>query len=361
MEPSHLRSDHARMKRTRPLVTLTLTSSFLLLSTAAMAQVHPAFVGCESPDNVVLASTTGQPDGNVQIWTDGTQLSLVMQGAPSRFFDGRVSVHISTNGQVPVDPLLYSNQYSAGNDFIRTPIGQNPPYPPAVENRMELLLPLPQGPFTVSIVAEVVRMSFFGAVTAHDDLEIYAVPYRNPCCAMEAGKFRTQSQGGWGTTASGNNPGAYRDAHFPAAFPAGITVGCTGGNTVYLSTSQAVAEVLPAGGPHLVLDNSATNPARRAIKNKLLGQTVALAVSLGFDALDQGYDSSPFPLGGLVLTTGTYAGLTVADVFALANAHLGGCEVAIAATELNSVVDMINNAFEDGTEIAGPELTCPAN
>ncbi len=35
-----------------------------------------------------------------------------------------------------------------------------------------------------------------------------------------SGQYRTQTQGGWGAHAAGDNPGSYRDAHFNEAFAA---------------------------------------------------------------------------------------------------------------------------------------------
>jgi hypothetical protein len=40
-----------------------------------------------------------------------------------------------------------------------------------------------------------------------------------------AGAFRTQTQGGWGSDAAGDNPGAYCDAYFGEAFPEGLVIG----------------------------------------------------------------------------------------------------------------------------------------
>src|SRR6056297_1672226 len=81
--------------------------------------------------------------------------------------------------------------------------------------------------------------------------------------------FRTQTQGGWGTSASGNNPGAYRDIHFDQAFPDGITLGCH--YTLHLTSSEAVEALLPAGGTAAALNESLTDPQNA---NVLAGQVL---------------------------------------------------------------------------------------
>ena len=64
----------------------------------------------------------------------------------------------------------------------------------------------------------------------------------NPDCIVRIGDFRSQTQGGWGSTCSGNNPGCYRDTHFDTAFPDGVTIGCDGGESLTFTSSAAVRD-----------------------------------------------------------------------------------------------------------------------
>ncbi|NNC83599.1 MAG: hypothetical protein HKN79_08475, partial [Flavobacteriales bacterium] len=104
----------------------------------------------------------------------------------------------------------------------------------------------------------------------------------------ECGTHRTQTQGGWGTSASGNNPGAYRDANFNLAFPDGIILGCE--QTVAFTSSSAVEEFLPSGGSPAALSASYVDPSD--LNNVLIGQTLALTLSVGFDLYDPSFSNS---------------------------------------------------------------------
>jgi hypothetical protein len=83
-----------------------------------------------------------------------------------------------------------------------------------------------------------------------------------------SGQYRTQSQGGWGADAGGNNPGAYRDAYFDAAFPTGLVIGGdaagVAGPSVLLTSSEAVRMFLPQGDAPGALSADATDPISTA-------------------------------------------------------------------------------------------------
>ncbi len=160
--------------------------------------------------------------------------------------------------------------------------------------------------------------------------------------------FRTQTQGGWGSTCAGDNPGCYRDANFAAAFPEGLTVGCEV-LVATLATSAAVEQALPTGGqPRAMLASEAGLYTGSADDPKvgtvLFGQVVALGLSLGFDA------NEPVALAELVVVDpdSPCVGLSVAEVFAQANAALGGCPADLSAAALNDCAAAINEAFVDG-------------
>jgi len=176
------------------------------------------------------------------------------------------------------------------------------------------------------------------------------------CEAPAPGAYRTQTQGGWGTKAAGNNPGSYRDAHFDDAFEDGLVVGCEQ-HSLEFTSSTAVQQWLPQGGKPAPLTESAEDPDKKT-GNVLAGQVVALGLSLGFDAADGDFGSAASELGGLALVDGPYAGWTVNEVYAHANDVVGGCAATDEASDVNDAVASINENFVDGSDDTGA-LECP--
>ncbi|MEY3398429.1 MAG: hypothetical protein RL220_1023 [Bacteroidota bacterium] len=157
---------------------------------------------------------------------------------------------------------------------------------------------------------------------------------------------RTQTPGGWGAPAKGNNPGAYRDANFAEAFPNGIVLGC-GNNTVTFTTAYAVEVFLPCGGPSNTISGSYMNPS--CFSNNLVNHLLAATLSVGFDANDPDFGQSSTSLGDMTINNGTFNGWTVSEVLALANQVLGGCSTQYTANQMKNVLAMINENFVDGT------------
>lgn len=159
--------------------------------------------------------------------------------------------------------------------------------------------------------------------------------------------YRTQTQGGWGSKAAGNNPGAYRDANFDAAFPNGLTVG--GYYTLHLSSSMAVQNFLPTGGKPAALTKDWNDPSGKKLKNTFAGQIVALTLSTEFDMYDPDFASAETHLANLVIVDGLgFDGMTVKDVLEEANKALGGESTDHSISQLNDILDLINNSFVDG-------------
>jgi SprB repeat len=173
-------------------------------------------------------------------------------------------------------------------------------------------------------------------------------------CSVDPGDFRTQTQGGWGSTCNGGNPGCYRDANFAAAFPNGLTIGCN--NTLTLTTSAAVENYLPCGGPASVLSGTFTDP--NCLNNVLSAQLIAATLSVTFDAYDANFGASTTALGSLVVASGPMAGLTVNQVLLEANLAIGGCGSTYSLNALNQTLTSINENFVDGT-MAETALECP--
>lgn len=166
--------------------------------------------------------------------------------------------------------------------------------------------------------------------------------------------YRTQTQGGWGTSCSGGNPGCFRDAHFDEAFPEGLYVGC-GVLTANLTNSLAVEQALPSGGKPRALEpveavayDGVGDPQ---VKTVLFGQVVALSLSVGFDQLAD-YDDvdQPLALGALEIAdpASLCFGMLVSEVLTHANYALGGCPSQLSVAAANECVTAINESYVDG-------------
>jgi len=176
-------------------------------------------------------------------------------------------------------------------------------------------------------------------------------------CVIEEGDFRTQTQGGWGAVPNGNNPGTYLHNNFDGAYPNGITIGCTGGNTITLTSAQAITDFLPQGGTPAVLTMSYMNPTQSDI-TVLAGNLLAVELALGFDVYDPNFGASAGYLGDLVINQGDFQGWTVSELVALANDALGGCNSNYSLSAINDALSSISNNFVDGTGNQG-FLDCP--
>jgi hypothetical protein len=132
-------------------------------------------------------------------------------------------------------------------------------------------------------------------------------------------------------------------ANFAKVYPNGVTIG--GGFTLTFTKASAVAAFLPQGGTPGALTKSAIDPTSSSA-NVFGGQVLALELSVDFSG--KGITASG--LGGLHLTSGPLAGQTVAQVLAEANQAIGGGALpsGMSISNLNDVVDKINNAFDNG-------------
>ena len=178
-----------------------------------------------------------------------------------------------------------------------------------------------------------------------------AVPFEVGMC----GQFRTQTPGGWGSSASGDNPGTYRDAHFDAAFPNGLTIGCA--NTLTLTSSAAVEAFLPAGGtPAALPPGDMVDPA--GYTNALAQHLVALKLTLGFDAYDPDFAGAYASMTELVLGAGELAGTTLQELIDQADAVIGGCSTELTPSQITGALTIVNENYVDGTNDQG-QVDCP--
>jgi len=170
--------------------------------------------------------------------------------------------------------------------------------------------------------------------------------------------FRTYTQGGWGSTPNGNNPGAFLQNNFATAFPNGLTIGCN--NTLKLTSATAVRNFLPNGTtPYALPAGNLVNPTKTNYSNVLAGQMVALALNMGFDVAFPNFASSTANLKDLEISSGPFAGKTVQQLFDAANAKIGGCtSMNNSFSEFNAAIDKINNSYDNGV-IKSSFLVCP--
>jgi hypothetical protein len=159
-----------------------------------------------------------------------------------------------------------------------------------------------------------------------------------------SGMYRTQTQDQWGGAASPGNAPAYLSAHFASVFPGGITIG-VGPSSATFGNADDVLAFLPQFGPSLPISVT-------PFGNGLAGETLALALTLGFDGADPGFSSGSVPLSELRIAdpADPCFGRSVREVLDLANMALAGMQgpFGINADLLQVTVQRINTNFDDG-------------
>jgi hypothetical protein len=189
----------------------------------------------------------------------------------------------------------------------------------------------------------------------------------------QPGDFCSQTQGGWGSEARGNNTGTLRDTYFDTVFPTGLVVGDPDGPdgdgfySILLTSSAAVADYLPAGGTAAALTADQTDPETTS-SGVFGGQLVAATLNVGFDdnglgkcTLDNSCDfsSAPGTLRTLVYQDdcGVDDGLVGEDVdqviawsnCAISGETLANCGVPAGVTisDLSDALSLLNEEFVD--------------
>ena len=193
----------------------------------------------------------------------------------------------------------------------------------------------------------------------------------------------SQTQGGWGQDSCnpantecpddlgdgvGGNVACFRDCIFDTLFPDGLIVGDPdddpsdgvdgdGSFAILLTSSAAVAEYLPAGGPPAALTADQTDPETTS-SGVFGGQLVAATLNVAVDDAGLRRDGArpPFPagtLGVLVYVAGCVdadlVGLSVNQVIALSNIAIsgGGTPAGVTISDLNEALSVLNENFVD--------------
>lgn len=173
-------------------------------------------------------------------------------------------------------------------------------------------------------------------------------------CYTECNPLKTFTQGGWGATPAGGNPGVYLHSNFDAAFPRGITLGCT--NTISFTSAQAITDWLPSGSTSATIPSgSIVNPT--SYSNILVAQLLAATLNSGFDAYDATFATGENHLGSMYYNNSPFTGMTVNQILDEANNAIGGCSSLFSLTDLNSALTNINENYDNGTADNG-YLSC---
>jgi len=167
------------------------------------------------------------------------------------------------------------------------------------------------------------------------------------CRTIQAGDFLTYTQGGWGTTPSGNNPGKVLVNNFAEVYPSGKVI--IGGNyKLTFSGASSITNFLPQSATAGVLVANATN-ATSSAAGVFAGQVLSLQLSVDFSNVGITQNG----LGDRILVSGALAGQTISQVLTLANTVLGGNTAALPSgltvSGLNDIVNALNNNFDNGT------------
>lgn len=173
-------------------------------------------------------------------------------------------------------------------------------------------------------------------------------------CTASCAPLKTFTQGGWGATPSGGNPGAYLCSHFAAAFPSGLTIGST--RTLHLSTASDITSFLPSGGTPAVLSTNYTDPGC-TYNNTFAGQLVAATLNVGFDSYYSSFATPSNNLAGMYLNFSPFVGVSVSTLLTEANNLIGGSTSSYTVAQLNTALTYLNENYDNGTVDNG-NLVC---
>ncbi len=153
-------------------------------------------------------------------------------------------------------------------------------------------------------------------------------------------KVCTATQGGWGQGANGRNIGWMRNTFWSTVYPSGfVTVGT--GNHMTFTSAAAIENYLPAGSTPGVLPQNYTNPLTTPA-GVFGGQVTALRLNVDFS--NAGVNGWKPNLATTTIASGPLAGMTVAQVLAIAESVLGGgaLPAGMSLGDLNELVSDIN-------------------
>ncbi len=161
----------------------------------------------------------------------------------------------------------------------------------------------------------------------------------------------TFTQGGWGATPNGNNPGAYLHANFASAFPNGIEIGA-GSNKATFTTAAAITAFLPAGGTASSFTGTYVNPANTNF-SVLAGQLLAASLNVGFDSYSASFGAGSNTLANMYCNFANFYGVKVSDLLSEANLRISGTITTHSLTQLNDALTKLNENYDNGNRDHG--------
>jgi hypothetical protein len=368
-------------------LTLMVAASLMLfgMSVPAMGQT---ITYCGTPSSVTLFAGQTIDAGNVTISNDESNLYVTFT-AENGWLLSETHLHVATSlPEIPQtkkgNPQIGKFKYSANH---YDPVGSFTYTISLLDYEWEA-----DGSTELAIAAHavVVQLDSGGNIVANEtgwgdgpgfpgkSWAMY-IEYTLQACGPQPPEeplWRTQTQGGWGTKAKGQNPGTYRDANFDADFSTGLVVGEElNGEYAKFESSGAIQCFLPQGGTANMFTLNYTNPAgipdiegacparnsdqatsSDTSAGVLAGQAVALTLNIVFDRPGNGGDS-PIPLADLIMVGTPCHGMTAQQVLDEANAVLAGGGW-MTPSDINECASKINENFVDGITDEG-HLTTP--
>ena len=199
-----------------------------------------------------------------------------------------------------------------------------------------------------------------GAVDRSVDFGFYQVP-------VVSSAYTTFTQGAWGAKPKAGNAAQVLVDYFDLLYPTGEAIvgipNTTGRHSITVTGAAAVQTFLPQGGLPYKLDRSYVDPAHISFPKHIgkfkghfmIGQLAGNVLALKFNIDMSNAGLTRVGLANLKVKSGTYAGKTVAQIYALANGALAGDPQSSLLNYLllNDVVDTINKNFNAGTTNKG--------
>ena len=152
----------------------------------------------------------------------------------------------------------------------------------------------------------------------------------------------------------GGNVGCIRDNGFAAAFPNGLLIGdqsglngATGGFAALWTTSTAIRNYLPGGGPPSVLTADLTNP--------LSTPAGVLAAQLVSVKLDIGIAGTPGNLHFVKCVVPALIGKTINQLVAIADQAVAGGALpsGVTLSNINDALTAVNENFDSCSSNGG--------
>ncbi|MEN6645468.1 MAG: SdrD B-like domain-containing protein [Armatimonadia bacterium] len=157
--------------------------------------------------------------------------------------------------------------------------------------------------------------------------------------------YMTNSNGGWGSNPTGDNPGTLLHTNFPIVYPNGMVVGSL--HYIRFDSAQEITDALPLGGAAGTLIRDYDPPtATGTSAGQFAGQVVGNRLSLDFSNAGV----TRYGLGRLKIQSGTFQGMTVTDFVQLCEEILGGKSDNLQYTlpDLSNTAAQINLNYDKG-------------